>query len=411
MQDTATAIEALADAGVTNGPAFAAGVAWLQSHQAYSIDALSRQIIALSKAGRDTASLVTRLINWRNDSTFSWGAYDHYSGSSPDTAMALEAIKQTGTAYNQEGSAVCFILNQQNADHGWSYIKSDDTPQTSQIISTASNLIALNRYNGYSIDCTDDQINNSVAVGNYINTGIAWLKAQQKLPGGGFGQGSAGTVLETSLAYRALVAVLGADDSVAVSAQNFLVAQQQADGNWGDKDTLATTLTLAALPSTTLADNDKDGLPDGVETPELLGTNPNLADSRTLIKGNGMETAGTTTAMILAQATLNQPYSTTLAGNGGTQPYTWSVISGSLPDGLTLNGTTGQISGTPTQRGAFNFVYRVAAADLQISVAGQIYVNAPIQVPDMPGWAALLLAAALIAAMKHIKRHTKTFTA
>ncbi len=49
------------------------------------------------------------------------------------------------------------------------------------------------------------------------------------------------------------------------------------------------------------------------------------------------------------------PYSQTLAGTGGTGPYRWSVTAGSLPAGLTLNGITGVISGTPTGLGSYAF--------------------------------------------------------
>ncbi|MGB9512457.1 MAG: putative Ig domain-containing protein [Candidatus Acidiferrum sp.] len=41
-------------------------------------------------------------------------------------------------------------------------------------------------------------------------------------------------------------------------------------------------------------------------------------------------------------------YSAQLTATGGTPPYTWSVRSGSLPTGLSLNSSTGLISGTPT---------------------------------------------------------------
>jgi hypothetical protein len=41
------------------------------------------------------------------------------------------------------------------------------------------------------------------------------------------------------------------------------------------------------------------------------------------------------------------PYSNTLAVTGGIAPYTWSITSGTLPSGLTLNPSTGVISGTP----------------------------------------------------------------
>ena len=41
-------------------------------------------------------------------------------------------------------------------------------------------------------------------------------------------------------------------------------------------------------------------------------------------------------------------YSTTLTATGGVLPYTWSLTSGSLPAGLTLNASTGAITGTPS---------------------------------------------------------------
>lgn len=42
------------------------------------------------------------------------------------------------------------------------------------------------------------------------------------------------------------------------------------------------------------------------------------------------------------------PYTATLTATGGTAPYAWTVTSGSLPAGLSLNAATGTISGTPT---------------------------------------------------------------
>lgn len=56
---------------------------------------------------------------------------------------------------------------------------------------------------------------------------------------------------------------------------------------------------------------------------------------------------GITTAS-LAGGTVNIPYNATLQASGGTQPYTWSLTSGTLPAGLSLNASTGAISGTPT---------------------------------------------------------------
>ena len=52
-------------------------------------------------------------------------------------------------------------------------------------------------------------------------------------------------------------------------------------------------------------------------------------------------------------------YSQTLQATGGVTPYSWSLASGSLPPGLTLNGSTGVIGGTPTRKGTRSFVVRV----------------------------------------------------
>src|SRR6185295_13533210 len=57
-----------------------------------------------------------------------------------------------------------------------------------------------------------------------------------------------------------------------------------------------------------------------------------------------------TTPSPLPQGTANQNYSAQLAATGGTGAYTWGLASGSLPlpTGLTLNTSTGAITGTPT---------------------------------------------------------------
>jgi hypothetical protein len=52
-------------------------------------------------------------------------------------------------------------------------------------------------------------------------------------------------------------------------------------------------------------------------------------------------------------------YSKTLIASGGTLPYTWSSISGTLPSGVSLNPVTGIIEGTPTTKGVFNVTIKV----------------------------------------------------
>ena len=53
------------------------------------------------------------------------------------------------------------------------------------------------------------------------------------------------------------------------------------------------------------------------------------------------------------------PYSVSLRTLGGTAPYTYAITSGALPPGLTLDPTTGAISGTPTTAGRFSLVVTV----------------------------------------------------
>jgi hypothetical protein len=57
------------------------------------------------------------------------------------------------------------------------------------------------------------------------------------------------------------------------------------------------------------------------------------------------------------------PYNISLQGTGGVQPYTWTMIQGQLPSGLTLatlNDGTGSISGTPAIVGTSTFTVQLS---------------------------------------------------
>lgn len=74
----------------------------------------------------------------------------------------------------------------------------------------------------------------------------------------------------------------------------------------------------------------------------------------------------TTNADLLPNGLLNGivPYSRTLTATGGTGALTWSVLSGALPTGLTLS-TAGEISGTPSVAGTFDFTPQATDTLLQ----------------------------------------------
>ncbi len=95
------------------------------------------------------------------------------------------------------------------------------------------------------------------------------------------------------------------------------------------------------------------------------------------------------TAPSLPTGTVNTSYSQTLGATGGTPPYSWSITSGSLPGGLNLNSTNGNISGTPTSSGNFSFTAQVndvasgtASKTFSLTIAGGLSVSTAPSLPN-----------------------------
>src|SRR5262245_13774122 len=77
------------------------------------------------------------------------------------------------------------------------------------------------------------------------------------------------------------------------------------------------------------------------------------------------------------------PYSQTLTASGATAPYTFTILTGSLPAGLALSGD-GIVSGTPTLAGSSTFTVRATATDgctgsasFTVAVTGVLTVSPP----------------------------------
>jgi len=62
-------------------------------------------------------------------------------------------------------------------------------------------------------------------------------------------------------------------------------------------------------------------------------------------------------------AYIEQPYTAVLTGAVGAAPYTWSASAGALPSGLSLDSTTGQLTGTPTEGGSFSVTFTATDAN------------------------------------------------
>ncbi|MGD0246911.1 MAG: putative Ig domain-containing protein, partial [Streptosporangiaceae bacterium] len=83
------------------------------------------------------------------------------------------------------------------------------------------------------------------------------------------------------------------------------------------------------------------------------------------LTGTGVGVAANA-GLTLAPATLpaavaGKPDTVQITAAGGTAPYRFSVSSGALPPGLSLNPVTGVLSGTPTTAGSYQFI--IAATD------------------------------------------------
>jgi len=89
----------------------------------------------------------------------------------------------------------------------------------------------------------------------------------------------------------------------------------------------------------------------------------------------------TITTSSLPADTVGVAYNQTLQASGGTTPYTWAISSGTLPAGLSLNTSSGAITGTPTAAGTSNFTARVTDAAAQTATkALSIVINAAISI-------------------------------
>ena len=112
-----------------------------------------------------------------------------------------------------------------------------------------------------------------------------------------------------------------------------------------------------------------------VRVTDALSQSDNQALSITIVPA---PIAPTITTTSLPGGTVDAAYSEQVRATGGTGALTWTVSAGSLPPPLTLNPTTGVISGIPSTAGTFNFTVRATDTLLLFDTQSlSIIINAP----------------------------------
>jgi len=144
--------------------------------------------------------------------------------------------------------------------------------------------------------------------------------------------------------------------------------------------TLSSTGTISGTPDTT-------NVPGTTFSPQVQvadsGIPPQTVSGTLTLRALTVLSAGGA-ATTLPDAVAGQQYTTTLTATGGSGNYTWSVTSGTLPPNLTLNGSTGQISGIPQSVGSSTFTLTVqdqsnpsqsSSTSASLLVSGKLSIN------------------------------------
>jgi large repetitive protein len=79
-----------------------------------------------------------------------------------------------------------------------------------------------------------------------------------------------------------------------------------------------------------------------------------------------------------SSGTVGLPFNFTPSATGGNGTFVWSVSAGSLPAGLTLDASTGAISGTPTAVGTSGITLRATSGDLSGELSVSIVITTTV---------------------------------
>jgi hypothetical protein len=290
-------------------------------------------------------NLVARLLETQEPSGRNAGLFgtkaqvNDFNAGDYDQGLALAALAATG---NTHGSAIkaaeSWLLNQQCSDGGWTSYKSKNNPcdgspadfEGPDTNSTALAILGLSAEGDLGVSASG-------------NAHAFLVHAQDGDGGWGLEPNTASTPGSTD------------PDSTALVLQAILALGDSPSQKPFDK-VANPVAVLESFQSTSGSDQGSFSFP-GISGPNLLSTYQAVpAVAGVVFPFNLFVTTSS-----LPSATLKVPYKAKLTASGGNAPYTWSVENGfgTLPTGLTLNSTTGAITGKPQTTGTSTFVVEV----------------------------------------------------
>jgi hypothetical protein len=140
------------------------------------------------------------------------------------------------------------------------------------------------------------------------------------------------------------------DDTTTITGTNF-ASNVEVKFRKSDDSTLVTPKTTVRGSATSIIAGRPDSFAVGDAPYDVIVTNPTTTLSASSLNAI---TAGAVpvwvTSSTLNEATLTQAFSQTISATDadGSSTITYAIVSGALPTGLSLNTSTGAITGTPT---------------------------------------------------------------